>query len=170
MKILTLKPYVKEFENIFQEFKQSFQPIFPSAEIHHIGSTAVPGLGGKGIIDILIAIPDWHEKSSVVEKLQTLDFNHIHPEENQRIFLSKLAETSYGDIHIHLTYIGSSEYNSLLTFRDYLRVNHDEAERYMNLKDKWLKDAGGDRKAYSSRKNDYIAKVLKNAATNFSRM
>lgn len=148
---------------LFTEASDKIHSILPSAEIHHVGSTSVPDLGGKGIIDILVAIPNWQDKDQAVNSFKELGFEHVHKEVNNRIFLSRVGDTKKNDVHIHLTYIGSSEYESLLTFRNYLRNNKEEAKRYAQLKRDWLKHASGDRKVYTSSKNSYIEEVLSRA-------
>jgi len=150
---------------LFGEAYEIVHAILPEAEIHHVGSTSVKELGGKGIIDILIAIPDWNQKENAGTKLQELGFLHIHKEVNNRIFMSRVGDTIKNDVHIHLTYIGSSEYKSFLSFRDYLRMNHEEANTYLKLKYEWLREAKGDRKIYTSSKNIYIASVLAKATS-----
>ncbi len=149
----------EQFTQIFQQTKHKLQKVLPQAEIHHVGSTAVPNLGGKGIIDILIAIPNWKEYPDVVEKLKTIGFTHVHPPTNERIFLSQKANTQYGDIHLHLTYIDSPEYKKLLAFRDYLRSHPEEAQNYARLKKLWLKQAVGDRHLYGQLKSTYINSI-----------
>ncbi|MEI8232591.1 MAG: GrpB family protein [bacterium] len=149
--------------DLFAEAKEVLQKTLPETEIHHVGSTAI-GLGGKGMIDILIAIPDWTKKDLAVEKLAKLGFTHVHKEINNRIFMSRVGDTVKNDVHIHLTYIGSSEYISFLAFRDYLRIHKDEANEYLKQKHQWLKSASGNRQFYTASKNTYIQSVLSKAS------
>lgn len=151
---------------LFQEAYDVLHALLPDAEIHHVGSTSITGLGGKGIIDILIAIPDWTKKAIAGNKLQDIGFKHVHKEINNRIFMSREGDTIKNDVHIHLTYIGSSEYKNFLSFRDYLLSHPEEAAIYLQLKKQWLRDAKGDRKAYTSSKNNYIAEILEKERDN----
>ena len=157
---LTLHKSDSTAAQLFTEASDTIHSMIEDAEIHHVGSTSVDELGGKGIIDILVAIPNWQHKDEVVQKFKDIGYEHIHKEVNNRIFMSRVGDTKKNDVHIHLTYIGSSEYESLLTFRDYLRNNPDEAKRYAELKREWLKSASGDRKKYTSSKNIYISEIL----------
>ena len=158
---LKLYPYSEEFTEIFKEEKLRIKKVLPEAEVHHIGSTAIPAVGGKGIIDILVALPDWKEKDNTVEKLKDLGFTHVHPEENGRIFLNKTGSSKYKDTHIHLVEKANKEYREKLLFRDLLRENQEEAEKYHQLKYKWEKKAKGDRDTYGKLKEFYIEKVVK---------
>jgi len=157
---ISIQDYDSTAPQLFEEARGVLQNLLPEAEIHHVGSTSIPGLGGKGIIDIMIAIPDWKTKSVDGNKLVELGFAHVHPEENGRIFMSRVGETVKNDVHIHLTYVGSDDYQNFLAFRDYLRTHPDEAANYQKQKHQWLKSASGHRQFYTSSKNDYIAQIL----------
>lgn len=158
-----LYPYSEEFMEIFEKEKTRIEKVLPLTEVHHIGSTAIPAVGGKGIIDILVALPNWEEKGEAVEKLNGLGFEHVHPEENGRIFLSKTRVSKYKDIHIHLVEKGNKEYREKLLFRDFLRENQEEAKKYHQLKFRWEKEAKGDRDTYGKLKESYIEEVIKRA-------
>ena len=160
---LKLYPYSEEFTEIFEKEKAKIKKVLPEAGVHHIGSTAIPAVGGKGIVDILVALPDWKEKDKAIEKLKDLGFAHVHPEENGRIFLNKTGASKYKDIHIHLVEKGNKEYREKLLFRDFLRGNQEEAKKYHQLKYKWEKEAKGDRDIYGKLKEFYIEEVIKRA-------
>ena len=160
---ISLLDYDSQAVKLFNEAKAVLQQTFPDAEIHHVGSTSIPGMGGKGMIDILIAIPDWTKKAGAEEKLIKLGFAHVHKEVNGRIFLSRVGDTVKNDIHLHLTYIGSSEYKNMLAFRDYLRSHSDEAAEYLKQKIQWLRAASGHRQFYTASKNNYISEILAKA-------
>lgn len=84
---LRLYPYNKKFVIIFQKQKKKLIKLLKNQEIHHIGSTAVPGIGGKGIIDIMIVLKGWKDGKGVIEKLKTIGFTHAHPKDKGK-FLS----------------------------------------------------------------------------------
>lgn len=158
---LKLYPYSEEFTEIFEKEKSRIKKVLPEAEVYHIGSTAIPAVGGKGIIDILVALPDWEEKSEAVERLKGLGFKHVHPEENGRIFLNKTGASKYKDTHIHLVEKGNKDYKEKLLFRDFLRENQEEAQKYHQFKYKWEKESKGDRDTYGKLKESYIKEVVK---------
>ncbi|MFA5000884.1 MAG: GrpB family protein [Candidatus Paceibacterota bacterium] len=94
---LKIHSYQKSFPAQFAKIKAKLSEVLPvSAEIEHIGSTSVPGLGGKGIIDILIALPNWHQEKEIIANLQKLGYAHLHPRKRGHIFLSPVAETKKG--------------------------------------------------------------------------
>lgn len=163
MTTLKLYPYHHSFAKKFQLTKTKIAKTIGNFEIQHIGSSAVLGLGGKGIIDIMIGVTNWKAGDEVVAKLKKIGFNHVHPKEQGRIFLSKAAKTKFGDTHIHLLIKGKKQYNEMLAFRDYLRKNKDEAREYNKLKNELARVTDNDRKKYTKGKNDYIKKITKKA-------
>jgi len=157
-------PYYQKFEKIFEREKTKISKVLKNAEIHHIGSTSVPGLGGKGMIDMIIAIKSWQSLEAVVGKLKKIGFKHIHPKKKGDVFLSKIGPTKFGDVHIHLVKKGNRPYKNYLAFRDYLRKNKKEVQRFFKLKLKWEKQASGDRAKYGELKGRYVKEILKRSA------
>src|SRR3989344_7780833 len=156
-----IHPYYQKFAEIFKREKDDISKHIKSVEIHHIGSTSVPGLGGKGIIDIMIGIKSWKEADDVVGRLRKMGFKHIHPKERGRIFLSKVGETRLGGSHIHIVVRNSKSYKGILAFRNYLRKNKKEAKRFFKLKQGWAKEVKGVRVKYGELKGKYVKGILK---------
>lgn len=161
MRKLGIYPYNLKFPEIFKKEREKISKVIKNCEIHHIGSTAVPGLGGKGIIDIMIGINDWKEAKEIVKKLKNLGFTHVHPKENGRIFLSNKKGTTFGDLHIHIVKKRSKEHKEHLSFRDYLRKNKKEIKRFFKLKRKWWKESRRNREKYNKLKERYVEEILR---------
>jgi len=159
---LKILPYYQKFLKDFEKEKEKISKALKGKdiEIHHIGSTAISGLGGKGIIDIMLAIKDWKDLDNIVKKLKNIGLKHIHPKEGGRVFLSKIGDTKLGDSHIHIVKKDGEQYKNLLFFRDYLKNHEEEAKKYFNLKLKWLKEFKADRKKYTKEKIGYIKNIL----------
>jgi len=157
---IEIYPYSADFPRIFEAKKKRILKAVENCEVYHIGSTAVPGLGGKGILDIMIAIKNWEKAQNVVKELKKIGFTHIHPEENNRIFLSNKKKTGIADTHIHLLKKGRKEYKELLTFRDYMRAHPEQIKNLYNLKLEWCKKVSGDRIKYNKLKSVYVKDVL----------
>lgn len=153
-------PYSEDLPKLFEEKKEEILNLYQDCEIHHFGSTAVPGLGGKGIIDVLVAIDNWEKEDEILKTLKELGYNHIHERENGRRFVSKKpSEVSYKDFHIHIVKKNNSQYEELLSFRDYLRNNPNEAKEYFKLK---KKAKGLPLSIYRKKKNEFFEKVKNN--------
>lgn len=89
--------------------------------IEHIGSTILPNMYGKNIIDILVGVNEENEMDKYSDILIELGyFPGNHNSGNYRFFASTKEETKMGDVHIHLVYIDSDRYRDFITLRDYL--------------------------------------------------
>ena len=154
-------PYNSKLPKIFEKQKKRISRAVDADDIHHIGSTAVPGLGGKGIIDIMIGIKNWKDAKDIVKKLKKIGFKHVHPKKKGRLFLSKYHEPTPDSVNIDIVRKRSKQHKELLFFRDYLRKNKKEVKKLFKLKLKWLKEAKGDRKKYFKLKEDYVKQILK---------
>ena len=164
MKIL---PYDGRAPEIFEEVKRFICGVVPfEVEVEHIGSTAVSGLGGKGIIDVLVVTrKELMEK--VVDILVSRGFR-FNPEGGtppERLFVSGPFNFRGEElhIHIHVTFFGSGEHKDKLLFRDYLRRRPEEAKRYLELKKRWSRMAGQDGSKYTELKTQYVKEVLEKA-------
>jgi GrpB-like predicted nucleotidyltransferase (UPF0157 family) len=162
-------PYNSEAPKIFEGIKRFIRSIIPSsikADIEHIGSTAVPGLGGKEVIDILIITKRAHMQR-IVESLESkgFKFNPDAGDPPERLFVSGSYKYDTKEIHVHfhITFYGCHEHEDKLLFRDYLRKHPEEAKRYYELKKRWGLEAGSDRRRYVELKTQYIAQVLEKA-------
>ena len=136
------------------------------SQIHHVGSTAVPGLDGKNILDILISAKDSEHMNKLRDKLVAIGyFPSLNPSSRKDyIFLaSRQEETGVGDIHIHLAVADTETHDNFLIIRDYLRSRNDEADQYSKIKYQYTKQANYDRSAYKKLKTAYVDKLLRRA-------
>lgn len=101
--------------------------------IDHIGSTAVPGLAAKPIIDIQISVASFEPLSSYREPLERAGFFHRadNPERTKRFFRERPGTHR---THIHVRRAGSFSEQFALLFRDYLRCHPNRADEYASLK------------------------------------
>jgi len=142
----TFNPYTPKFKKLYLKEKCKINKILPSnAQIEHVGSTAIPGLGGKGIIDIAIKTPR-NKVNQIIKKLEKLgyDYNLEHQRDKRRIFLQKKITYSGKErrIHIHLT-LNNEFWNTFIAFRNYLRTHdkeRDEGTKYREYKSKFLEN------------------------------
>jgi len=134
--------------------------------IEHFGSTAIPGMAAKPIIDILIAVRSLTEaRASVIEPLQRLGyvFWADNPKPDRMFFVKGMPP--YGvrrTHHIHITEPTGEKWLSL-PFRDYLRAHPDEAQRYERLKRDLAVAHRADREAYTDAKSAFVAEILTKA-------
>lgn len=152
-------PYQKNFPELFQKEKTRIKKAIGEYDVEHIGSTAIPGMSGKGIIDIALSINNWQESEDVISKLKKIGYSHIHPKEDERIFLATNKESKLGDCHIHIVLKDSKAYKSLVAFRNYFLSHPEEVPKYSELKKKLWQESGKDRKKYGKLKSKLIKEL-----------
>jgi GrpB-like predicted nucleotidyltransferase (UPF0157 family) len=163
--------YSENYKQLFNKEKFRLKKIFPRAEIEHVGSTSIPGLGGKGIIDIAIKTPR-NKLNRFKKKLEGLgyEYNLGHPDDDRRTFLQKIIR--YGGqeryIHIHLT-LKNDFWDSFIVVRDYLRTHDKKRDEYAKIKKEAVKHAKGDRKKYAKYKESFLEKIQKLALKEYSK-
>ena len=134
--------------------------------LEHFGSTAVPGLSAKPIIDILIAVRSLADaQASFVEALQNLDYVYWadNPNKDRMFFVKGMPPFgSRRSHHVHVTEPDGEMWRRL-AFRDYLRVHPEEAGIYEQLKRRLATEHQRDREAYTDAKSAYIDSVMRKA-------
>ncbi|MFH1535815.1 MAG: GrpB family protein [Patescibacteria group bacterium] len=163
MKKYVFKPYSRNLPKLFEEEKQRIASQIKNTAIEHVGSTAVPGLGGKGIIDMVVATNIENIKG-MFKQLQKLGYE-FKPTggTSDRLFFQIDLPDKEGEItryHLHLTRHNSKDWESMIKFRDYLRNNPSEAEKYAEIKKKAASQANEDREKYMELKEPAIKYIL----------
>lgn len=127
--------------------------------IHHIGSTAVPGLEAKPIIDILAGVRDLDESRACFEPLTRLRYMYAPylPEEMHWFCKPHPSRRTH---HLHLIPVDSKRYVDELAFRDRLRADAQIAAEYLTLKRDLARRFAHDREAYTDAKSDFVRRTL----------
>ena len=131
----------------------------PSAlRIEHIGSTSVPGLAAKPIIDILVVVPDSTNESAYLPQLEAAGYvlRVREPDWNEH----RMFRTPGKDVHIHIYSAGCQEIERCLTFRDRLRKNADDKNRYENTKRQLATKEWSDMDAYAKAKTKVVESII----------
>ena len=150
-------------EQFARERERIWQAVGPHLlAIEHIGSTAVPGLAAKPVIDILAAIRSLEEAPTCIAPLAALGYTYV-PE-----YEAELPERRYfhhlaGGQHLHHLHMAQSDsrfWRVQLLFRDYLRAHPETAQAYTALKRRLAEQYRDDRAAYTEAKTEFILGVL----------
>jgi GrpB-like predicted nucleotidyltransferase (UPF0157 family) len=130
-----------------------------SGGIHHVGSTAVPGLGAKPTIDVLVGVEDLEGARGCFEPLGEIGYLYApyRPEE-MHWFCKPSPERR--EFHLHLAPTESERFRDELAFRDRLRGSPEIAREYAELKKSLAERFRTDREGYTLGKSDFIARVL----------
>ena len=146
--------YDKEWPQDFLKIKTELQKaITVMSNIQHVGSTSIPGMKAKPIIDIDVGLENWGNFENVKSKLATIDYEY----EGDRGIKGREAFCRNGkvqnkildniDHHLYVCSVDNEEYKRHILFRDYLR-NHDEArDRYNQIKEEILAKVGPENRA-----------------------
>ena len=104
--------------------------------IEHIGSTSVPGLAAKPIIDVLVTVADLEVAQHTVEPLSRVGYTYVAEFEQEtpnRRYFRKELDPEHG-YHVHMYASDDDDVEQHLVFRDYLRANPSTAKEYEELK------------------------------------
>lgn len=127
-------------------------------DVQHIGSTAVPGLCAKPIVDFAVRIGSLAEVPACVAALEKLGYTYKGEYGLPGRHFFTLGEPVTH--HLHLVAAGGEHWDAWLRFRDLLRADTGVREAYAALKADLARRHAGDRKAYTAAKNAFIAGAL----------
>lgn len=129
--------------------------------VEHIGSTSVPGLAAKPILDFVVASSDRHRTAEHLAA-QFDDSWVLVPDGLHPLPIRLLVRVQDGRRHTHLQVVdeGDPHLQRLLAFRDALTADSDAREAYGDVKSAAAKALGGDRAAYTDAKAQIIAEIL----------
>lgn len=132
-----------------------------AAQIEHIGSTAVPGLVSKPIIDIMVGLADFSVADSLVPSIVALGYTYFPEFEDvmpNRRFFKKLIDGA-ATHHIHMTEIDGEFWQRHLLFGNYLRENPETAKKYASLKKELAKQDWEDSNDFAIAKTEFISGI-----------
>lgn len=135
-------------------------------DIQHIGSTSIPGLSAKPIIDIAVLVRSINDIAHFVLRLEKIGYNYKPDMSSvERIFLRKGDPVEY---HLSIACPLHTYWERQILFRDYLISHKDAMEEYDKLKREAIKEVSGEdikdlslSKIYSSKKGPFIQNILK---------
>jgi GrpB-like predicted nucleotidyltransferase (UPF0157 family) len=133
---------------------------FLVAGIEHIGSTAVPGLAAKPVIDIMAPVESLAASRDAIEALRAAGYLYAPYREDVMHWLCKPGP-EVRTHHLHLVPLRSALWNDRIAFRDALRWHPEVAAEYADLKRQLAVTHGDDREAYTEGKGAFVAGVLK---------
>jgi GrpB-like predicted nucleotidyltransferase (UPF0157 family) len=135
--------------------------------VDHHGSTSIPGLAAKPVIDIQVSVAALQPIAAYREHLQALGYTHVpHPDDSFCPFFHRPGEWPHSH-HIHVVQAGGGEERRTLAFRDYLRERPDVAREYEQLKHRLASQCatadGNARDAYAQAKGEFIDRITDEA-------
>jgi len=131
--------------------------------VHHVGSTSVPGLCAKPVLDILVSVPHLETVLELVAKIERIGYE-FRPDEDipDRLFFRRRIGTMRTH-HLSLSEPSSHHHVATLAFRDALRADPGIAADYAQLKLRLAQEFPQDRGSYIGGKTAFVLKVIANA-------
>jgi len=100
--------------------------------VEHVGSTSVPGLAAKPIIDIVLAVPDSADEAAYVPVLE--EAGYVLRGRQPGWFEHRFFKGPEADVNLHVFSAGEAEIDRMVLFRDWLRSHDDDRDAYLRVK------------------------------------
>ena len=157
-------PYDADWPAAFEREAAALREAFTGVETlrEHVGSTAVPGLGAKPIIDIMLGVRDLADVTSRMPTLREHGYQYVRKYEAQlpdRRYFRKPVRRPRTH-HLHAVVVGSPFWVDHLRFRDHLRMHANVARAYYELKLRLVKECSAAGTDYTEAKSPFIQAVL----------
>ena len=176
---VSLVPSNPAWRRMFEEEKRHLLNCLPPElirRVEHFGSTAIPKLAAKPIVDILVEVTSLEEtKKSIVPILEAQGYEYFwRPTRGEDVppfyaWFIKRDSTGKRTHHIHMVESDFEQWDRLL-FRDYLIERPDIAREYETLKLSLAHDYAKDRTAYTEAKTEFIVRVTEEAKAHYKRV
>jgi GrpB-like predicted nucleotidyltransferase (UPF0157 family) len=156
--IVEIVPYNPDWPGLFQEeagrLRQALGDLV--IEIYHMGSTSIPEMKAKPIIDIMVEVRDIEKIDLFNDQLAVLGYEAMGEfgVSGRRFF--RRNQGSVRTHHVHIFQSGHPEIERLLNFRDYLITHPEDAAAYGTLKEELAERFRLDRASYTEAKTDFI--------------
>ena len=165
-KPIEIVPYDPQWPSLYEAERQRLAPMVApvAVQIEHIGSTSVPGLAGKDIVDISVSVRALEETDTIVDVLRGLGYEDakINPIFQRRLF-ARGAYNEAGSTHLHFTVHRSDVWAEPILLRDYLRVHPDDRDWYAEVKRDSAFRHGNDLDGYHEGKGECLAALMDRA-------
>ncbi len=165
---VTVAKYNPDWVSWSEQLCSFFEPkLIPYViRFEHVGSTAIPGMVAKPIIDfdIVIQIADFNEIRSRLETIGYVHQGNLGIPEREAFALENLElKVRLPPHHLYVCNLHSKELHCHVAFRDYLREHPAEAKEYSEIKLSLVDKYGGDRESYIEGKEQLVREILDRA-------
>ncbi len=162
--IVKLIPYTPDWAHSFEAESLRLQGVLGSqiVDVEHIGSTAIPNLVAKPIIDMSVGVYDFDSAKTCIPKLEAAGYTYLGENGIPRRHYFKLGLPNVTH-HLHMVEIHSLDRMQTVLFRDYLREHPEIAQAYATLKIRLAEQYPYDRPSYLKGKGPFIQQVIARA-------
>ena len=165
---IIIKEYDPKWRSIFEAESAEIMEAIGHyvAEIEHIGSTAVPGLAAKPVVDILVGLRRLLDAQDCILPMEGMGYEYVPEFEDEfpeRRYFRKYSNGKRTH-QIHMVEIGTEFWKRHIAFRDHLRSHPESANEYATLKKELATQFENDREGYTNAKSEFIKNILANYA------
>ena len=165
---ITIAPYNTAWKRLFESEARNLWEIVPNSliiRIEHFGSTSVPGLAAKPIVDILVEVKSSQEsKLRIAPLLQRKGYDYFWRTDMSPPYAWFIKRNAEGQRSHHIHMMEKDlEFWQALYFRDYLKEHKNCALRYEELKRSLAEKFPNNREAYTHGKTEFVARITKEA-------
>ena len=158
--VIKIVPYTSEWKNRFNQEKARLQAAVGNyvLDIQHVGSTSIPAMAAKPILDIGVAIHNFEEATICIKPIEKFGYEYRgeYGIPRRHYFVKGSPRTH----HIHMLEVHSYSWKNMLLFRDYLIQHPELAEKYAELKLQLSQQFPTNRQAYQDEKSQFVERIL----------
>jgi len=159
-----LVPHNPKWDELFQVERARLLEILDGliVDIQHAGSTAIPTISAKPIIDIAVLVRSLKGVGQYIGKIEALGYQKKQEHRPERLFFTKGPEENR-IVYLHIGDENADYIKNMILFRDYLIKNSTEAKRYAELKMELAEKFADNREPYTAAKEMFVREVLEKA-------
>jgi GrpB-like predicted nucleotidyltransferase (UPF0157 family) len=162
MNSVIIQDYDPRWPHLFEALRSRIESVIQgmATAVEHVGSTAVPGLAAKPVIDIDVLLRSDTDLPLVIARLASIGYERRG---DLGVTGREAFRTPPNDVphHLYVCPSNSSEYKRHISFRDYLRAHPADANSYASLKRELVRTLGHDREGYTKAKSGFVAEILR---------
>jgi len=160
---VSVVPYDPAWPSLFEQERQLLQQLLArwiTGAIEHVGSTAVPGLAAKPVIDVMVGVTTLEASRPAIAVMTDAGYAYFPYRAEVMHWFCK-PSPAFRTHHVHLVPYGSRLWRERLAFRDHLRRDSAAAAAYAQLKYRLAKQYEFDREAYTDAKEPFVREILR---------
>ncbi|MFA5127220.1 MAG: GrpB family protein [Patescibacteria group bacterium] len=162
--IVKLVPHQKEWANLFEQERKSLNKILGNdIKIEHVGSTAIPGIMAKPIIDIAVGYTDDSQKENIFDLIKSVGYEDMGEKGKIEYRFFAKGPDHNRTHYIHAVKYNSEGWNEMVLFRDFLLKDKEAREDYNKLKKALAEKYSNVREKYTEGKAEFINNILNRA-------
>jgi GrpB-like predicted nucleotidyltransferase (UPF0157 family) len=161
---ITLADYDPAWPGLFAREADRIRATLASLaiQVEHVGSTSVPGLAAKPIIDIVLAVPDSADEAAYLPALEAAGYRLQNREPNW--FAHRMLKGPDTDINLHVFSAGASEIDRMVLFRDRLREHAADRDAYLAVKRELARRTWRHVQHYADAKTEIVRQIIGRAS------